>query len=98
MTTTAVSTIRTLTLAGIGPVELTVEDRGDRQHFSLAAWRRRSTVGRRIRPVACRKEPHPVLTPIHPGFGGTSRPDELNSVPRLAVLTAACSKSSDSRT
>jgi pimeloyl-ACP methyl ester carboxylesterase len=30
-----------------------------------------------------------VITPVHPGFGGTPRPEGLNSVPRLAALYAA---------
>ena len=35
MTTTAVSTTKTVNVAGIGPVELTVEERGDGQPFLL---------------------------------------------------------------
>jgi pimeloyl-ACP methyl ester carboxylesterase len=27
-----------------------------------------------------------VLVPVHPGFGGTHRPDELTGTPRLAEL------------
>jgi hypothetical protein len=33
MTTTAVSTTKTLNVAGLGPVELTVEERGDGRPF-----------------------------------------------------------------
>jgi len=29
-----------------------------------------------------------VVTPTHPGFGGTARPDEVTSVPQLAALYA----------
>ena len=55
MTTTAVSTTKTINVAGIGPVELTVEERGDGPALSGAAWRRGSTVSRRVRPAARRR-------------------------------------------
>jgi pimeloyl-ACP methyl ester carboxylesterase len=86
MTTTAMSSTKTLHVAGIGPVELTVEERGNGQPFlvlhggagpqSVAAFAQRLAEKGRTR----------VLTPTHPGFGGTPRPDELNSVAGLAVL------------
>jgi pimeloyl-ACP methyl ester carboxylesterase len=86
MTTTAVSTTKTLTVEGIGPVELTVEERGDGQPFlvlhggagpqSVAAFAERLAEKGHTR----------VLTPTHPGFGGTPRPDTLNNVAGLAAL------------
>ncbi len=89
MTATAVSSTTTLTIPDIGPVELTVEERGDGQPFlvlhggagpqSVAAFTQQLAETDRNR----------VLTPVHPGFGGTSRPDELNSVAGLAALYGA---------
>ena len=82
MTTTAESTTETLNVAGIGPVELTVEERGDGTALSGAAWRRGSTVSRPFAQLLAEKDGNRVLTPTHPGFGGTPRPDELHSVRR----------------
>jgi pimeloyl-ACP methyl ester carboxylesterase len=86
MTTTAVSTTTTLSVADIGPVELTVEERGDGQPFVLlhGGAGPQSVAG--FAQLLAEKEHNRVLTPIHPGFGGTPRPDELNSVAGLAAL------------
>jgi len=96
MTTTAVSTTRTITVAGIGPVELTVEERGEGQPYlvlhggagpqSVAAFSQR----------LAEKGANRVVTPTHPGFGGTPRPDELHSVAR-PPSTVGCSTTSDSK-
>jgi pimeloyl-ACP methyl ester carboxylesterase len=86
MTTTAASTTRTLNAAGIGPVELTVEERGDGQPFLVlhGGAGPQSVAG--FAQLLAEKGHVRVLTPIHPGFGGTSRPDRLNSVAQLAAL------------
>ena len=86
MTTTAVATIKTIDIRGIGPVELTVEERGDGQPYlvlhggagpqSVAAFSERLGETGHSR----------VLTPTHPGFNGTPWPDKLNSVAGLAAL------------
>jgi pimeloyl-ACP methyl ester carboxylesterase len=89
MTTTGVSTTRTFNVAGIGPVELTVEDRGDGQPFLLlhGGAGPQSVAG--FAQLLAEKDQCRVLTPIHPGFGGTPRPDGLNNVSRLAALYGA---------
>jgi pimeloyl-ACP methyl ester carboxylesterase len=86
MTPTSDSTIKTINVEGVGPVELTVEERGDGQPYlvlhggagpqSIAAFARllAETGGSR------------VVTPTHPGFGGTIRPEGLDSVAKLAAL------------
>jgi len=86
MTTTAVSTTKTLNVAGIGPVELTVEERGDGQPLLVlhGGAGPQSVAG--FAQLLAEKGHVRVLTPIHPGFGGTPRPDRLNSVTRLAAL------------
>jgi pimeloyl-ACP methyl ester carboxylesterase len=86
MTTTAVSTTKTLTVVGIGPVELTVDEYGDGQPFLvLHGGAGQQSVARFARLLADRDR-NQVLAPTHPGFGGTPRPDRLNSVARLAAL------------
>ena len=89
MTSTPVSTTRTLNVGGIGPVELTVEDRGDGQVFLLlhGGAGPQSVAG--FAQLLAEKDDRRVLTPIHPGFGGTPRPDGLHSVAGLAALYSA---------
>ena len=86
MTTTAVSTTKTLNIAGIGPVELTVEERGTGRPFLVlhGGAGPQSVAG--FAQLLAEKGNCLVITPTHPGFGGTPRPDELNSVAKLAAL------------
>ena len=85
MATTALSTTKALTIAGIGPVEVTVEERGTGQPFLVlhggAGPQSVSGFAQLLAEKGCL-----VVTPTHPGFGGTARPDELNSVAGLAAL------------
>jgi pimeloyl-ACP methyl ester carboxylesterase len=86
MTTNADSMTRNLNVAGIGPVELTCEAQGEGQPFlvlhggagpqSVAAFAQLLA-----EQGSCR-----VLTPTHPGFGGTPRPDGLHTAAGLATL------------
>jgi pimeloyl-ACP methyl ester carboxylesterase len=89
MTTTAVSTTKTLDVAGIGPVALTVEERGGGRPFLLlhGGAGPQSVAG--FAQLLAEKGGTRVVTPIHPGFGGTTRPDRLQSVAGLAALYGA---------
>jgi pimeloyl-ACP methyl ester carboxylesterase len=89
MSTTVVSTTKTLSVANIGPVELTVEERGDGRPYLLlhGGAGPQSVAG--FAQLLAEKGHTRVLTPTHPGFGGTSRPDRLNSVAGLAALYCA---------
>ncbi|HEY0933207.1 MAG TPA: alpha/beta hydrolase [Trebonia sp.] len=83
---TATSTTRPLTIDGIGDVEVTVTDRGTGHPFLLlhggggpatvTPWADRLAEAEHAR----------VITPVHPGFNGTPRPDALNSPRGLAVV------------
>jgi pimeloyl-ACP methyl ester carboxylesterase len=86
MTTNTVSIAKTLDVAGIGLVELTVEDRGDGQPFLLLHGGAGPQSVARFAQLLAEKDHNRVLTPTHPGFGGSSRPDGLNSVAKLAGL------------
>ncbi len=89
MTNTAISTTRTINVAGIGPVELTVDERGDgRPYLVLHGGAGPQSVAQFAQLLA-EKGHKRVLTPIHPGFGGTPRPEELDSVAKLAALYAS---------
>jgi pimeloyl-ACP methyl ester carboxylesterase len=87
--TTVVATITTLDVAGIGPVALTVEQRGDGQTFLVLHGGAGPQSFAAFAELLADKGGNRVLTPTHPGFGGTPRPDGLNSVTGLAALYSA---------
>jgi pimeloyl-ACP methyl ester carboxylesterase len=89
MTTTGVSTTKTINVTGIGPVDLTMEERGDGQPFLLLHGGAGPQSVAAFAQLLAEKDHNRVLTPTHPGFAGTPRPDELNSVARLAALYSA---------
>jgi pimeloyl-ACP methyl ester carboxylesterase len=86
MTTTAVLATKTFDVAGVGSVELTVEERGDGQPFLLLHGGAGPQSVAAFAQLLAERDRNRVLTPTHPGFGGTPRPEELNSVAGLAVL------------
>lgn len=89
MTTTAASTTNTVNVAGTGPVELKVEERGDGQPFLLLHGGAGPQSVAAFAGLLAEKDRNRVLTPTHPGFGGTARPEGLHSVAGLAVLYSA---------
>jgi pimeloyl-ACP methyl ester carboxylesterase len=86
MTTTAVTTTMTIDVAGIGPVGVTVEDRGDGRPFLVLHGGAGPQSVAEFAQLLAEKDHNRVLTPTHPGFGGTPRPEGLNSVAGLAAL------------
>ena len=78
--------ICTVDLAGIGPVEVTVAGYGSGQPFLLlhGGAGPQSVTGFAEKFAAAHDVR--VLAPTHPGFGGTPRPEALNSVGGLAAL------------
>jgi pimeloyl-ACP methyl ester carboxylesterase len=86
MTTTAVSTVKIVNVADIDPVELTVEERGDGQAFLLLHGGAGPRSVAAFAQLLAEKDRNRVLTPTHPGFGGTPRPQGLQGVAGLAVL------------
>jgi pimeloyl-ACP methyl ester carboxylesterase len=78
--------LHTVDLPGTGPVEVTVTDYGSGQPFlllhggagpaSVTGFAEKFAAAHDVR----------VLVPTHPGFGGTPRPEALNSVGGLAAL------------
>jgi pimeloyl-ACP methyl ester carboxylesterase len=75
--------------AGIGPVEVTIDDDGTGQPFlllhggagpqSVTGFAERFATAHNVR----------VLAPTHPGFDGTPRPETLATIPGLAALYGA---------
>lgn len=86
MTTTPVSTSNSINVPDIGPVELTIDERGDGQpYLALHGGAGPQSVATFAQLLA-EKCGVRVVTPTHPGFGGTTRPEGLDSVAKLAVL------------
>jgi pimeloyl-ACP methyl ester carboxylesterase len=86
MTKTAVSAVKAINVPGVGPVELTVEERGEgRPYLVLHGGAGPQSVAG-FSELLAEKGHTRVLTPTHPGFGGTPRPDGLDSVAKLAAL------------
>lgn len=85
-TTTTTSTV---TVEGIGPVPLTVAERGSGHPFLLlhGGGGPQSVAG--FAQLLSTTEHARVITPIHPGFDGTPRPDGLTSMAGLAAVYAA---------
>jgi pimeloyl-ACP methyl ester carboxylesterase len=78
----------TLSVAGVGTVRLTIDDRGEgRTVLLLHGGAGPQSVAGFADLLATTREAR-VITPTHPGFGGTSRPDGLSSIAGLAALYA----------
>jgi pimeloyl-ACP methyl ester carboxylesterase len=86
MASTAESITKIIGVTGIGPVELTIEDRGDGRPFLVLHGGAGPQSVYAFTQLLAEKGGNRVLTPTHPGFGGTLRPDALNSVAGLAAL------------
>jgi pimeloyl-ACP methyl ester carboxylesterase/mannose-6-phosphate isomerase-like protein (cupin superfamily) len=80
---------RTVTADGIGAVPVTYSDRGAGRTYLLlhGGAGPQSVTGFADR--LAETGPARVVVPVHPGFGGTPRPDGLNSIAGLARLYAA---------
>lgn len=79
----------TLQTPDAGGVELTLDERGEGRPFLLLhGGGGPATVGAFADLLAERAGAR-VITPIHPGFGGTPRPETLTSVAGLAQLYVA---------
>ena len=78
--------IRTVTVTGLGDVPVTFTERGSGQpvlllHGGAGAF---SVAG--FAELLSSSGPVRVIAPVHPGFDGTSRPEELASVATLAAV------------
>jgi pimeloyl-ACP methyl ester carboxylesterase len=83
------TTTRTVSLDGVGPVDVTFTEHGEGQPFLLLhGGGGPDTVGR-FGELLASSRPARVIIPVHPGFGGTPRPEALNSIGGLAALYVA---------
>jgi pimeloyl-ACP methyl ester carboxylesterase len=79
----------TLTLPTTGPVEVTLTDRGQGHPFLLLHGGGGPQTVAGFADLLAGTHPARVITPVHPGFGGTSRPAALTRVADLASVYAA---------
>jgi pimeloyl-ACP methyl ester carboxylesterase len=85
MTTTA----HTVQLDGVGPVEVTVDEHGEGQPFLLLHGGGGPDTVTGFGKLLASTHHARAITPIHPGFGGTPRPEALHTVRGLAALYVA---------
>jgi pimeloyl-ACP methyl ester carboxylesterase len=79
----------TVTVAGVGAVEVTVSERGAGHTFLLLHGGAGPISVARFADLLGATHAARVITPTHPGFGGTARPDALRTVADLAALYVA---------
>jgi pimeloyl-ACP methyl ester carboxylesterase len=75
-------------LRGVGPVPVSVEDVGEGPAFLLLHGGAGPQSVSAFAGLLAEVGPSRVLTPTHPGFNGTMRPDGLDSIAGLARLYA----------
>jgi pimeloyl-ACP methyl ester carboxylesterase len=78
-----------LPYAGSGEVDLVVEERGEGRPFLLLHGGAGPASMTRFASMLAERHHARVLTPTHPGFARTRRPDKLKSVKGLAQVYAA---------
>src|SRR5271170_5351882 len=80
------TTTQSVNLEGVGLVELTLDEQGQHQPFLLLHGGAGPQSVAVFAQLLAEKDHNRVLTPIHPGFGGTPRPQGLDNVAKLAAL------------
>jgi len=83
------TTTHTLTVAGSGPVDVTLDDCGAGRPFLLLHGGGGPQMVAGFADLLSSTEPARVITPTHPGFGGTPRPETLTSIAGLAATYIA---------
>jgi pimeloyl-ACP methyl ester carboxylesterase len=78
----------TVTLDGLGAIELTVATGGTGRPVLLLHGGAGPPSVAGFAQLLVDRHPAQVYTPTHPGFGGTPRPDWLTTIPRLAEVYA----------
>ena len=87
MTTT--TSTHSVTVEGIGPVEVTLSECGQGRPFLLLHGGGGLQTVSGFAALLAGTDPASVISPTHPGFGGTPRPEALDSVRGLAALYTA---------
>jgi pimeloyl-ACP methyl ester carboxylesterase len=80
---------KSLAIPGASSIALTVIDQGEGENYLLLHGGAGPQTVTAFAQLLAGNGHQRVLTPTHPGFGGTSRPDGLDSVANLATLYVA---------
>jgi pimeloyl-ACP methyl ester carboxylesterase len=83
------TTVYNLKLDGVGPVDVTVDEQGEGRPFLLLHGGGGPGTVAGFAALLAGSRPARVITPTHPGFGGTPRPEALHTVAGLAELYVA---------
>jgi pimeloyl-ACP methyl ester carboxylesterase len=75
-----------LTMAEAGPVEVTLTERGEGRPFVILHGGGGPQTVAGFADLLAEAGNARVIVPVHPGFGGTTRPDGLASIAGLATL------------
>jgi pimeloyl-ACP methyl ester carboxylesterase len=75
-----------LTVADLGTVPVTYTDRGSGRPVLLLHGGAGAISVAGFADLLSSSEPARVITPVHPGFDGTPRPEQLASIPSLAAV------------
>src|SRR5579863_6504 len=82
------TTVVTVTVDGIGAVPVTVTERGEGRPFLLLHGGAGPQSVEGFADLLATAQPARVIVPVHPGFGGTPRPEGLHSMRSLARVYA----------
>ena len=80
------TSLHIVTVDEIGPVPVTITNRGEGRPALLLHGGMGPLSIAAFADLLADSAPVRVLTPTHPGFGGTPRPEQLNSIGGLAAL------------
>ena len=83
------TTTHSVTVDGIGPVDVRVDEYGEGQPFVVLHGGAGPDSTRPFAELFAASRPVRTINPTHPGFGGTPRPESLHSIQGLAALYAA---------
>ena len=87
--TETLTSTQSVDVAGVGTVEVTLTERGQGNNFLLLHGGGGPQTVTGFADLLAGSREARVITPTHPGFGGTSRPDALATIRDLAALYVA---------
>ncbi|TMF76666.1 MAG: alpha/beta hydrolase [Chloroflexi bacterium] len=89
MTIATTTATQSLTVDGVGPVDVSFTERGAGRPFLMLHGGAGPPSVSGFADLLAETERVRVITPTHPGFSGTPRPDALDTIRRLALLYVA---------